>query len=52
MRAAVTFARESEITMSSNEPKAFRRPTSRGAQILNWVAFAILFLFIGMAIIK
>jgi hypothetical protein len=38
--------------MNSNEPAAFRRATSRGAQILNWMAFAILFLFIGIAIIK
>lgn len=52
MRAAVTFARESEIAMSSNGAGTFYRAATRAGQVLNRVAFVILLIFIGIAIIN
>lgn len=36
--------------MDDDSPK-FQRVTHRAARVLNWVAFIILFVFIGIAII-
>lgn len=47
----MTFARESEDHMHDDSRK-FRRAAERGARFLNWAAFIILFIFIGLAIIK
>jgi hypothetical protein len=38
--------------MDQNEPSKFRRAVGRGANILNWAAFIILFIFIGFALIN
>jgi len=45
------FAREHEIAMTSKRPGTLLRSATRASQILDWVAFAILFIFIGIAII-
>jgi t-SNARE complex subunit (syntaxin) len=45
----MTFARESETDMNNDTGK-FRRAVSRGARVLNWAAFIILFIFIGIAV--
>jgi hypothetical protein len=48
----VTFARESGIDMSNNEPGKFQRAAARGGRVLNWLAVAILFICVGIAIIN
>jgi len=35
-----------------DDSRKFRRVTERGAHALNWAAFIILFIFIGIAIIN
>lgn len=35
-----------------DDSRIFRRATHRGARALNWAAFIILFIFIGIAIIN
>lgn len=37
--------------MNNNDPGTLRRAAHRGGQALNWLAFVILFIFIGLAII-
>jgi hypothetical protein len=38
--------------MSDHQGGAFRRVATHGGQVLNWVAFAVLFVFVGIAIIN
>jgi len=38
--------------MHDNGSGNFRRAAARGARFMNWAAFIILFIFIGIAIIK
>lgn len=38
--------------MPDNGSGTFRRAAARGARVMNWAAFIILFVFIGIAIIK
>jgi hypothetical protein len=38
--------------MNDKDPGTFRQAAARGARFMNWAAFIILFIFIGIAIIK